>query len=220
LSISTEKDERTPWTVARVGVEKVVDLGTICTIRFKYQGSDFNFEAHPQGRWHDVAAVMNGFDAFMQSIGRDDRCYELEGGGEFALLVVAPAPRFGPLATRLGIPLERDPVSARDSAKAYQRQTKHVTANAEILQDLRAQTDLAIGACTASVPLSPCREHASGTPRQSHAKRVVTPLATPRACDQCLASRTTTAPVGSGACGARLVRVASVQLATLTILHA
>jgi hypothetical protein len=108
------------------GVEKVVDLGTVCTIRFKYQGSDFDIEAHPQGRWHDVAAVMNGFDAFMQSIGRDDRCYELEGGGKWAMLVVAPASRFGPLAARLRIPLERDPVSARDSAKAYQRQIQNM----------------------------------------------------------------------------------------------
>src|SRR5258706_5204322 len=34
---------------------------------------------------------------------------------------------------------------------------------------------------------------------------------------QCLDSRTTTTPVGSGSCGLRLVRVSSLQLARLTI---
>jgi hypothetical protein len=102
-------------------VEKITDLGTICTFSFRYQGQGFSFQAHPQGRWHDVAAVMKGFDAFMQTIGRDDRCYELEGGGDMVMLVVAPASRFEPVAARLGIPLERDSASARDAAKAYQR---------------------------------------------------------------------------------------------------
>jgi len=102
-------------------VEKVTDLGTECAVSFKYQGQAFSFEARPQGRWHDVAAVMKGFDAFMHNIGRDDRCYELEGRGEWALFVVAPASKFEPVAARLGIPLERDSESARDAAKAYQR---------------------------------------------------------------------------------------------------
>jgi hypothetical protein len=102
-------------------VEKVTDLGTVCTVSFQYQGQAFSFDACPQGRWHDVAAVMKGFDAFMRAIGRDDRCFELEGGGEYALFVVAPASKFEPVAARLGIPLERDSESARDAAKAYQR---------------------------------------------------------------------------------------------------
>jgi hypothetical protein len=102
-------------------VEKVTDLGTVCMVSFQYQGQAFSLEACPQGRWHDVAAVMKGFDAFMRAIGRDDRCYELEGGGEYALFVVAPASKFEPVAARLGIPLERDSESARDAAKAYQR---------------------------------------------------------------------------------------------------
>lgn len=104
------------------GVEKITDLGTICTVSFKYQGRAFKFDTRPQGRWHDVAAVMKGFDAFMQAIGRDDRCYELEGGEEWAFFVVAPATKFEPIAARLGIPLERDVEGARDAAKAYQRQ--------------------------------------------------------------------------------------------------
>lgn len=103
-------------------VEKVTDLGTVCTVGFRYQGQAFSFEASPQGRWHDVGAVMKGFDTFMQTIGRDDRCYELEGGGgEYAIFVVAPAPRFEPVAVRLGIPLESDSQSARDAAKAFQK---------------------------------------------------------------------------------------------------
>jgi hypothetical protein len=101
--------------------EKVTDLGTVCTISFQYRGQAFSFDVYPEGRWHDVAGVMKGFDTFMQAIGRDDRCYELEGGGEWALLVVAPASKFEPVAVRLGIPLERDSGSARDAAKAYQR---------------------------------------------------------------------------------------------------
>jgi hypothetical protein len=105
-------------------VEKVTDLGTVCTVTFQYQGRAFSFEAQPQGRWHDVPAVMKGFDAFMKSIGRDDRCYELELGGEWALFVVAPASQFEPVAARLLIPLERDSQSARDAAKAYQRQVQ------------------------------------------------------------------------------------------------
>jgi hypothetical protein len=105
-------------------VEKVTDLGTVCTVNFRYQGQAFRFETCPQGRWHDVAAVMHGFDTFMQTIGRDDRCYELEGGEEWALFVVAPASRFEPVAARLGIPLERDSESARDAAKAYQRHVR------------------------------------------------------------------------------------------------
>jgi hypothetical protein len=108
------------------GVKKVTDLGTVCTVSFHYQGQDFSFEAHPQGRWHDVTVVMKGFDAFMQTIGRDDRCYELEGGGEWALFVVAPASKFEPVAARLGIPLERNSESARDAAKAYQRQIQNI----------------------------------------------------------------------------------------------
>lgn len=108
--------------VARMpNVEKVTDLGTICTVSFRYQGRAFSFEARPQGRWHDVAAVMTGFDSFMETIGRDDRCYELELDGEYALFVVAPASKFVPVVTRLGIPLERDSESARDAAKAFQR---------------------------------------------------------------------------------------------------
>lgn len=95
--------------------------GRCCTVSYSFQGRVFSFEAHPQGRWHDVPAIMRGFDDFMQAIGRDDRCYELEGGGEWALFVVAPASKFEPLAARLGIPLERDSESARDAAKAYQR---------------------------------------------------------------------------------------------------
>lgn len=102
-------------------VEKVADLGTVCTVSFQYQGQTFSFNAFPQGRWHDVPAVMRGFDDFMKSIGRDDRCYELELGGEYALFVVAPAPKFEPVAARLGIPLERDSESARDEAKYFQR---------------------------------------------------------------------------------------------------
>jgi hypothetical protein len=107
-------------------VEKVTDLGTVCTISFQYRGQAFSFDAYPQGRWHDVAGVMKGFDTFMQAIGRDDRCYELEGGGEWAVFVVAPASKFEPLAARLGIPLERDSESARDAAKAYQRQVQNM----------------------------------------------------------------------------------------------
>jgi hypothetical protein len=102
-------------------VEKVADLGTVCTVSFQYQGQTFSFNAFPRGRWHDVPAVMRGFDDFMKSIGRDDRCYELELGGEYALFVVAPAPKFEPVAARLGIPLERDSESARDEAKGFQR---------------------------------------------------------------------------------------------------
>ena len=108
-------------TAGMPDVEKVTDLGTVCTISFRYQGHPFSFDICPQGRWHDVAGVMQGFDTFMQAIGRNDRCYELEGGGEWALFVVAPALKFEPLAARLGIPLERDSGSARDAAKAYQR---------------------------------------------------------------------------------------------------
>lgn len=108
-------------------VEKVTDLGTVCTISFRYQGNAFSFDTSPQGRWHDVAGVMQGFDAFMHAIGRDDRCYELEsGGGEWALFVVAPASKFEPLAARLGIPLERDSESARDAAKAYQKRVQEM----------------------------------------------------------------------------------------------
>lgn len=107
-------------------VEKVTDLGTVCTVSFQYQGQAFSFNACPQGRWHDVVAVMKGFDSFMQAIGRDDRCYELEGGGEYALCVVAPASKFEPLAARLGIPLERDSEGARDAAKAFQKQIQNL----------------------------------------------------------------------------------------------
>lgn len=107
-------------------VEKVTDLGTVCTISFQYQGRAFCFETNPQGRWHDVSAVMKGFDDFMKAIGRDDRCYELELGGEYALFVVAPASRFEPVAARLGIPLERDSESARDAAKAFQRKVQQI----------------------------------------------------------------------------------------------
>jgi hypothetical protein len=103
-------------------VERVTDLGTSCAISFGYLGETFGFEVHPQGRWHDVPGVMQGFDAFMQSIGRDDRCYELDGDGEWGMFVVAPASRFEPVAARLRIPIQRDPDSARDAAKAYQRQ--------------------------------------------------------------------------------------------------
>lgn len=102
-------------------VEKVTDLGTVCTVSFQYQTQVFSFEARPEGKWHDVPAVIKGFDAFMQTIGRDDRCYELELREEWALFVVAPASKFEPVAARLGIPLERDAESARDAAKAYQR---------------------------------------------------------------------------------------------------
>ena len=113
--------------VARMpNVEKVTDLGTVCTVSFQYQGQAFSFDACPQGRWHDVAAVMKGFDDFMKAIGRDDRCYELELGGEHALFVVAPAAKFEPVAARLGIPLERDSASARDAAKAFQRKIQNM----------------------------------------------------------------------------------------------
>ena len=98
-------------------VAKVTDFGTICTISFRYQGRDFSFQTYPQGRWHDVTAVMQGFDEFMQAIGRDERCYELEGGGEIAMLVVAPASKFEPVAARLAIPLERDSERARMQRK-------------------------------------------------------------------------------------------------------
>ena len=107
-------------------VEKVTDRGTVCTVSFTYQGRAFSFDAYPQGRWHDVPAVMKGFDDFMHAIGREDRCYELEGGGEWALFAVAPASKFEPLAARLRIPLERDSASARDAAKAYQRQIQNM----------------------------------------------------------------------------------------------
>jgi hypothetical protein len=103
-------------------VEKVTDLGTTCAVSFDHLGEAFGFDVRPQGRWHDVPGVMHGFDAFMRSIGRDDRCYELSGDGEWATFVVAPASRFEPLAARLRIPIERHPESARDAAKAYQRQ--------------------------------------------------------------------------------------------------
>lgn len=85
----------------------------------------FSFGACPQGRWHDVAAVMKGFNDFMKTIGRDDHSYELELGGEYALFVVAPASKFEPFAPRLGIPLERDPESARDDAKAFQKKVQN-----------------------------------------------------------------------------------------------
>jgi hypothetical protein len=111
---------------ATPNVERVTDFGTVCTLSFQYEGKAFSFEVHPQGRWHDVASVMKGFDAFMKAIGRDDRCYEFEGGDEWAQLVVAPASKFEPVAASLGIPIERDSESARDAAKAYQRQIQNM----------------------------------------------------------------------------------------------
>jgi hypothetical protein len=111
-------------------VERVTDHGTVCTLAFGHNGRNFSFDVHPQGRWHDVAGVMRGFNAFMQAIDRDDRCYELDaaGGDEWAILIVAPASKFEPLATRLQLPLQADPDSARDAAKAYQRQIQeHVS---------------------------------------------------------------------------------------------
>jgi hypothetical protein len=108
-------------------IEEVTDLGTVCAITFDHLGRTFGFDVHPQGRWHDVAGVMRGFDAFMQSIGRDDRCYELRGGdGELAMFVVAPASKFERVAARLRIPIESDPESARDAAKAFQRQVQNM----------------------------------------------------------------------------------------------
>ncbi len=103
-------------------VERVTDLGTVCTVSFQFQKQAFSFEARPEGKWHDVAAIMKGFDDFMQAIGRDDRCYELGASGEeWAMFAVAPASKFEPVAARLRIPLERAPESARDAAKAFQR---------------------------------------------------------------------------------------------------
>lgn len=107
-------------------IEKVTHLDAVSTISFDYLGQTFGFEVHSQGGWHDVAGVMRGFDAFMQSIGRDDRCYELRGDGEWGLFVVAPASKFEPVAARLRIPIESDPESARDTAKAYQRQVQNM----------------------------------------------------------------------------------------------
>ena len=69
---------------------------------------------------------MKGFDDFMRAVGREDRCYELLGEGEFALFVVAPASKFEPVASLLRIPLERDSACARDAAKAYQRQIQNM----------------------------------------------------------------------------------------------
>lgn len=111
--------------VIRVDDLKETNSG-VSTISFSYQGQAFSFNARAQGRWHDVPAVMKGFDYFMRAIGRDDRCYELEGGGEHAIMVVAPASKFEPLVSRLRIPVERDSESARDSAKAYQHQIQNM----------------------------------------------------------------------------------------------
>lgn len=105
----------------RPNVEQVIVLETVCTVSFQYRAQTFSFEARPEGKWHDVAAVMKGFDAFMQAIGRDDRCYKFEGDEEWALFVVAPASKFEPVAAQLAIPLERDSESARDAAKESQR---------------------------------------------------------------------------------------------------
>ncbi|MBM4076405.1 MAG: hypothetical protein FJ267_12290 [Planctomycetes bacterium] len=107
-------------------IEKITDLGTVCTVSFQYQGKRFSFDTYPQGRWHDVAGVMKGFDNFMKDLGRDDRCYELKEGGDYGLFVLAPASKFEPLVKRLGIPLEQDSESARDAAKAYQRKVQQM----------------------------------------------------------------------------------------------
>lgn len=107
-------------------VEKVTHLGAVSAISFDYLGQTFGFDVYSQGGWHDVAGVMQGFNAFTQSIGRDDRCYELRGDGEWGLFVVAPASKFEPIAARLRIPIETDPESARDAAKAYQRQVQNM----------------------------------------------------------------------------------------------
>jgi hypothetical protein len=107
-------------------LEKVIHLDATSKISFDYLGQTFGFDVHSQGGWHDVAGVMRGFDAFMQSIGREDRCYELRGESEWGLFVVAPASKFEPIAARLRIPIESAPERERNAAKAYQQHVQNM----------------------------------------------------------------------------------------------
>jgi hypothetical protein len=54
--------------------------------------------------------------------------------------------------------------------------------------------------------------------RSAHAARIVAPQAISRDLDQCLDPSVTTTLVGSGSCGSRRFRLASLQLATFTTL--
>jgi hypothetical protein len=103
-------------------VTAATDLGTVCAIRFVHGEVAHSFQARPSGRWLDVAAVMEGFNQFMDAVGREDRCFQLGSEGSYCFFLVAPETKFRKVAERLQIPLEPDPDRVRRHGIAYTRQ--------------------------------------------------------------------------------------------------
>ncbi len=63
-----------------------------------------------------------GFNQFMNAIGREDRCFQLRSGDSYCFFLVAPETKFRKVAERLQIPLEPDPDRVRRHGIAYTRQ--------------------------------------------------------------------------------------------------
>jgi len=103
-------------------VTAVTDLGTVSTIRFVHGEVAHSFLARPSGRWLDVPGVMEGFNQFMNAIGREDRCFQLRSGDSFCTFLVAPETKFRKVVERLQIPLEPDPDRACRQGIEYARQ--------------------------------------------------------------------------------------------------
>lgn len=100
-------------------ITMVTDLGTVCYVCFTHQDKKYHFEANPDGRWIDVSSVMIGFNSFMDTIGREERCFQLAVDSEICLFAVALGSEFLKVAKTLLIPLEDDPDRARREGIAY-----------------------------------------------------------------------------------------------------
>ena len=93
------------------------------TVRFRHDGSDYEFRVRDAYAAVDVDALMRNFDAFMEGLGREERVFRVNAQQEFSreigYFVVAEPARFDALARFLGFSGARgDPALAPTLAPA------------------------------------------------------------------------------------------------------
>jgi HEAT repeat protein len=118
-SLVRDFSEITGHTFEMTDVSQAQESEDECKIRFIHDGRGYSFIAENMGRYYDLRSVLEGLNGILESLGREERFFQLRCGGVIALILFAPEKTFLEAARDLRIPLELDPDAARRSGMAY-----------------------------------------------------------------------------------------------------
>ncbi len=118
-SLVRDFSDITGHTFEMTDVSQVQESEDECKIRFVHDGRGHSFIVENMGRYYDLRSVLEGLNGILESLGREDRFFQLRCGGVIALILFAPEKTFLGAVRDLRIPLELDPDAARRSGMAY-----------------------------------------------------------------------------------------------------